>query len=150
MKVAIIILASLLAAPPLPLQQEQDKKLTAWERDYYDLDLHFRARVTLNDGRVLELTDFHTGLGLQRHMILVGENQMLNIALRSVQHIERRGDRPDFVELHFAEGVKMTVVWDDYRRRVLSGTLPDGKRWTAGIDEVRSVEVFLVEQEQKD
>jgi hypothetical protein len=150
MKVAVILPALLLWALSMTPAAGQEENLSDWERDYYDLDLHFRARVTLNDGSVLELTDFHSGLGLQRHMILVGDGQMLNIALRSVKRIVRHGARPDFVELHFEEGVKMTVIWQDYQRRTLSGTLPDGERWEAKIGEVRLVEITQIEEEQKD
>ncbi|HUX08271.1 MAG TPA: hypothetical protein VMX35_13265 [Acidobacteriota bacterium] len=132
-------------SPPLVAGLQQEEKLTRWERDYYDLDLRFRARIELNDGRVLEVTEFHSGLGLQRHMILLGGDQVLNIALRAVERIVRHEGRKDYVTLYFNDDVTMNVVWDDYQRRKISGKLPDGTRWAARIDEVKQIEVFREE-----
>lgn len=147
MSFAAILTLTLLCSlnPAASAGAQQEKELTPWERDYYDLDLSFRARITLNNGQVLELTEFHSGLGLQRHMILVGGDQMLNVALRSITRIVRHEGRDDFVTLYFSYNVTMNIVWDDYKRRRISGMLPDGKRWAAEIDEVKEIEVFLDE-----
>lgn len=143
--IALFLLCSF--SPPLVAGLQQEEKLTRWERDYYDLDLRFRARIKLNDGRVLEVTEFHSGLGLQRHMILLGGDQMLNIALRSVDRIVRHEGRKDYVTLYFNDDVTMNVVWDDYQRRKISGKLPDGTSWAARIDEVKQIEVFREEND---
>jgi len=119
--------------------------LTPWERDYYDLDLKFSARVTLESGEVVELTQFRVGRGLQRHKVLTG-NKNLNIALKAVKRIVRSRSHDDWVVLHFDDGVTMNIVWPDYRRRKIYGKLPDGGRWEATIDRVREIEVILVDE----
>jgi hypothetical protein len=122
----------------LPAQEEG---LSKWQREYYDLDLSFAARVLMDNGDLIELSDFHVGRGLNRHRILTG-NKSLYIGLRSVQRMVRTGSAPDRVTFVFDEESRLDTVWCNYQYQKLYGTLPDGGAWEGTIDQVREVEVF--------
>ena len=125
-------------------QANQQESYTPFERDYYDLDYAFGARVTMADGSVVELTAFQTGRGLQKHMILSASESPLNIALKAVKRIDETGEE-GWVTLHFEDDVEMRIKWAGAESRKMYGILPDGGKWEALISEVRSVEVFIID-----
>lgn len=126
------------------VQVGQQEKYSDFERDYYDLDYVFGARVTMADGSVVELTNFRTGRGLQKHMILSASEGLLNIALKAVRRIDNIGEE-GWATIHFEDDVEMRIKWSGAESRMLRGTLPDGGAWDALIGEVRTVEVYIID-----
>ena len=89
---------------------DQDE-LSEEEREYYDLNLRFAARVILNNGTRIELTDFHLGHGRHRHWLLTAGRTSLYIPLRTITRIERIRDFADRANLFLVNESKMGIVW---------------------------------------
>ena len=126
------------------------EQLTPEDREYYDLHLSFAAKVRLNDGKTIELTDFHIGSGRFRHMLLTGGNQSVNVPLRAIARITRIGGSNDRIVMNFVGGPEMTTSWADPEYRLIYGMLPGGERWRGAISGVRQIEIWQVKQEDQE
>jgi len=61
----------------------------------------FAAKVLLDDGTLIQLTDFHLGSGYYRHRLSTGRQPLL-LPLETIERIERLGDSADAIRVVFS------------------------------------------------
>ncbi len=98
----------------------------------------FAAKVLLDDGTLIQLTDFHLGSGYYRHRLSTGRQPLL-LPLETIERIERLGDSADAIRVVFSNGTAMTTVWRHPGAQRPHGTLPDGSPWEDTISSVREI-----------
>ena len=104
-------------------------------------DQAFDAKVLLDDGTLIRLTDFHLGTGYYRHRLSTGRQPLL-LPLETVERIERLGDSADAIRVVFTNGTAMTTVWRHPGAQRPHGTLPDGSPWEGTIGSLREIVIL--------
>lgn len=130
---------------------QNQEEFSPEEIEEYELYYRFAATLYYDGGRVIKLADFHIGKDKFRHMFYCGINKGFMVPLSNIKRIERvRGGPDNRYTAVFLTDVEMLTTWDEADKRMLYGTLPDGKAWEGTIEGLRLVKISIIGENRKE